>query len=89
MGKDIWKLYEMAANGSVWDMVYGAALFAVSAYVGWVHRRQTKTEERISHAETSIASMSGMRDTLSKMDSKLEEVSRVVYMIAGMNGIKP
>lgn len=64
-----------------------AALALVSAYIAWVHHRQSKMEERVSEVEKQLAAFGDVRQSLRDMDMKLDKLTRVVYLIAGKEGV--
>lgn len=63
------------------------AMALVSAYITWVHHRQSKTEERVGEVEKQLASFGDVRQSLRDMDQKLDKLTRVVYLIAGKEGV--
>lgn len=69
------------------SIVLSAALTLISAYVAWVHRRQSKLEDRVRELESQVATFGDVRQSLRDMDQKLDTLTRVVYLIAGKEGV--
>lgn len=63
------------------------ALALVSAYIAWVHHRQSDTEKRVGDLEKHLAAFGDVRQSLRDLDMKLDDLTRVVYLIAGKNGV--
>lgn len=74
-------------NAELATMMLTVALALVSAYVAWVHHRQSKMEERVSEVEKQLAAFGDVRQSLRDMDMKLDKLTRVVYLIAGKEGV--
>lgn len=74
-------------NITLVETVLTALYLLIGAYVGWVHRRQTKLEDRVGTVEREIAGLSDVKQILRDMDRKLDDVTRAVYMVAGKEGI--
>lgn len=71
----------------IFTATLAAALALVSAYIAWVHHRQSKTEERVVEVEKQLAGFGDVRQSLRDMDMKLDKLTRVVYLIAGKEGV--
>lgn len=69
------------------SIILTIALAMISAYVAWVHRRQSQTEQRVSELEKQLAAFGDVRQSLRDMDQKLDKLTRVVYLIAGKEGV--
>ena len=74
-------------NADVANIILTVVLALVSAYVAWVHHRQSKTEDRVRELERQLAALGDMRQSLRDMDMKLDKLTRVVYLIAGKEGV--
>ena len=74
-------------NHDFFTAILAAAMTLTSAYVAWVHHRQSKTEERVSEVEKQLAAFGDVRQSLRDMDMKLDKLTRVVYLIAGKEGV--
>lgn len=74
-------------NPELASLLFSAALALIAAYVGWVHHRQSKLEDRLRELETKIATFGDVRQSLRDMDMKLDNLTRVVYLIAGKEGV--
>lgn len=77
----------MAMNADVINITLTIALALVSAYIAWVHRRQSDTEKRVGELEKQLAAFGDVRQSLRDMDMKLDKLTRVVYLIAGKEGV--
>ena len=69
------------------NIIVGAALALISAYVAWVHHRQSKMDDRLRELEAKVAAFGDVRQSLRDMDLKLDNLTRVVYLIAGKEGV--
>lgn len=74
-------------NPELASIILTVALALASAYIAWVHHRQTKLEERVGELEKQLASFGDVRQSLRDMDQKLDKLTRVVYLIAGKEGV--
>ena len=74
-------------NVELINIMLTVALAIVSAYIAWVHHRQSKTEERVGEVEKQLAAFGDVRQSLRDMDMKLDKLTRVVYLIAGKEGV--
>ena len=74
-------------NHDLFTAILAAAMTLMSAYVAWVHHRQSKTEDRVGEVEKQLAAFGDVRQSLRDMDVKLDKLTRVVYLIAGKEGV--
>lgn len=74
-------------NHDFFTAILAAAMTLMSAYVAWVHHRQSRMEERVSEVEKQLAAFGDVRQSLRDMDMKLDKLTRVVYLIAGKEGV--
>lgn len=77
----------MTMNADVVNLILTVALALVSAYIVWVHHRQSDTEKRVGEVEKQLAAFGDVRQSLRDMDMKLDKLTRVVYLIAGKEGV--
>lgn len=69
------------------DIIVTCVLALISAYVAWVHHRQSRLDDRVRELESRVAAFGDVRQSLRDMDLKLDGISRVVYLIAGKEGV--
>lgn len=74
-------------NVELMSIILTIALALISAYIAWVHHRQSDTEKRVSELEKQLAAFGDVRQSLRDMDMKLDKLTRVVYLIAGKEGV--
>lgn len=74
-------------NAETVNLIVTAVLALISAYIAWVHHRQSKMDDRLRELEAKVAAFGDVRQSLRDMDLKLDNLTRVVYLIAGKEGV--